>query len=141
MDDVALILGTVFTGAAALVHVYIWMLESVLWDRESTRRIFRVRTDADVETLRPMAYNQGYYNLFLALGVGAGLTLAWTSHEIAGLVLAVFAGVCMVLAALVLVTSNRRMLRAALIQGALPLVGIVLLVLPLTNALAAARMG
>jgi putative membrane protein len=72
-----------------------------------------------------MAYNQGFYNLFLALGVVVGLVLLWSGLELTGLVLALFACVCMVLAALVLITSNRRMLRAALVQGAAPLVAVV----------------
>jgi putative membrane protein len=119
-----LVIGSVFAGLAAAIHIYIWLLESVLWTHESTRRTFGVTTAADAETLRPMAYNQGFYNLFLALGVVVGLVLLWSGLELAGLVLALFVCVSMVLAALVLLTSNRRMLRAALTQGAAPLVAV-----------------
>ena len=125
MTTTLLIVGSVFAGLGAAIHVYIWALESVLWMRESTRRTFGIRSAADAETLRPLAYNQGFYNLFLALGVVVGLVLLWSGLESAGLVLALFACLSMVLAALVLVTSNRRMLRAALIQGAAPLVAVV----------------
>ncbi|MFT4029875.1 MAG: DUF1304 domain-containing protein [Protaetiibacter sp.] len=126
--------GSVVAGAAAAVHVYIWILESVLWSRESTRRIFGVRSAEEGDTLRPMAYNQGFYNLFLALGVVVGLVLAWSGMPSAGLVLTVFSCLCMVLAALVLLTSNRRMLRAAIVQGAAPLLAIVLLTIVLAGA-------
>lgn len=127
MNTAVLVIGSVFAGIAALIHLYIWLLESVLWTHESTRRTFGVKTAADAETLRPMAYNQGFYNLFLALGVVVGLVLLWSGLALAGLVLTLFVCVSMVLAALVLLTSNRRMLRAALVQGAAPLVAVVLL--------------
>lgn len=127
MNTAVLVLGSIFASAAALIHVYIWLLESVLWNNESTRRTFGVKTAADAEILRPMAYNQGFYNLFLALGVVVGLVLLWSGLQLAGLVLVLFVSVSMVLAALVLVTSNRRMLRAALVQGAAPLLAVVLL--------------
>src|SRR5690606_30506273 len=60
VNTAVLVVGSIFAGLAAIVHIYIWVLESVLWMRESTRRTFGVRTTADAETLRPMAYNQGY---------------------------------------------------------------------------------
>lgn len=133
MNTAVLVAGSVFAGLAAAVHVYIWVLESVLWMRESTRRAFRIRSVAEAETLRAMAYNQGYYNLFLALGVVVGLVLLWSGLELAGAVLTVFVCVSMVLAALVLITSNRRMLRAALVQGAAPLVAVACLAAALTS--------
>jgi putative membrane protein len=119
--------GSVFAGIAAAIHVYIWVLESVLWTKESTRRTFGVKTADDANTLRGMAYNQGFYNLFLALGVVVGLVLLWSGLAVTGLVLTLFACLCMVLAASVLLSSNRRMLRAALVQGAAPLVAVALL--------------
>lgn len=124
------LLGSGLALVAALVHVYIFVVESLLWRRPATRRIFGVRSEADAETLRPMAYNQGFYNLFLALGVIVGLLLL-ASGDLgqAGLALVLFALASMVLAALVLVTSNRRMLRAALMQGAAPAVGVLAFVL------------
>ena len=48
-----------------------------------------------------------------------------------GIAIAMFALGSMVLAAVVLVTSNPKLLRAALIQGAAPLLGLVFLVLSL----------
>ena len=65
----ALLAGGVFAAIAAAIHVAIFVLESVLWMRPSVRRIFGVRSDADAAAIRPMAFNQGFYNLFLALGV------------------------------------------------------------------------
>ncbi len=126
------VLGAVFAGLAALIHVYIFALESLLWSRPATQRTFGVRDPRDAEVLRPMAYNQGFYNLFLALGVGIGLVLVATGTRAdAGVAVALFALGSMLLAALVLVTSNRRMLRAALVQGVAPALGILFLALAL----------
>ena len=134
MTTVFWVLGAVFAGLAALIHVYIFALESLLWSRPSTQRTFGVRDAHDAEVLRPMAYNQGFYNLFLALGAAIGLVLIATgSRADAGVAVALFALGSMLLAALVLVTSNRRMLRAALVQGVAPALGILFLVLGLLS--------
>jgi putative membrane protein len=55
--------------------------------------------------------------------------LYWTTLRQVGFGLVFFCGVCMVLASLVLVTTGRRFWAAALLQGALPLVGLVLFVI------------
>lgn len=132
MNATFAIIGSGFAVLAALVHLWIFALESMLWSRPSTWRVFGVRDARDAEVLRPMAYNQGFYNAFLALGAGVGLVLLGTgfSRE-GGVAVALFALASMMLAAVVLVTSNPRMLRAALIQGAAPLLGLVFLLLSL----------
>ena len=124
------IAGTVFAAIAALIHVYIFVLESVQWSKESTRRIFGVKSAADADLMRPLAFNQGFYNLFLALGVGTGLILILTGGASqAGFGIAIFGLLSMVLAAVVLISSNPKLMRSALIQGLAPLVGVVLLIL------------
>ena len=55
-----------FSLLAALLHVYIWVLESFRWTEPSTRKTFGV-SEADAEMRKPLAYNQGFYNLFLAI--------------------------------------------------------------------------
>ena len=123
------IAGTVFAAIAALIHVYIFVLESVQWSKESTRRIFGVSSAADAELMKPLAFNQGFYNLFLAIGVATGLILILTGGATqAGFAVAIFGLLSMVLAAVVLISSNPKLMRSALIQGAAPLVGVVLLV-------------
>jgi putative membrane protein len=126
------VVGSVLALVAALIHLYIFFLESVLWTRPSTMRTFGVRDPHDAEVLRPMAFNQGFYNVFLALGTGIGLVLLGTGFSRdGGIAIAMFALGSMVLAAIVLVTSNPRMLRAALIQGAAPLLALLFLLLSL----------
>lgn len=132
MNQALLIGALVFVGLAALIHFYIFYLESIAWAKPSTWKTFGLRTQADADTMRPMAYNQGYYNAFLAAGIVVGIVLIHTPGMLqAGVALVLFAAACMILAATVLITSNKKLARAALIQGAAPLVGSVLLVLAL----------
>jgi len=125
-----LIAGSVFVGIAALFHVYVFFLESVAWTKPSTRRIFGVRTEAEAETLRPMAFNQGFYNLFLAVGAAVGVLLLWSSPDV-GLALVLLAAGSMILAGLVLLVSSPRSRRSALLQAGPPLIGVVLVLLSL----------
>jgi putative membrane protein len=57
-----------------------------------------------------------------------GLSLYWTTLRQVGFGLIFFCGACMVLASFVLLTTGRRFWQAALVQGALPLVALVLFV-------------
>jgi len=115
-------LATVFAALAAVLHVYIFVMESVQWTQPRVWRRFGVADQAAADTTKPMAYNQGFYNLFLAIGVALGLVLFW----VGGRTLVLFGLGSMLAAALVLVTSGRRYVRPALVQGTLPLVGVVL---------------
>jgi putative membrane protein len=125
------IIATVFGALAALLHVYIFVMESVQWTQPRVWKRFGVADQAAADTTKPMAYNQGFYNLFLAVGAILGIVLFWvSSHGTpmmgAGLALALFSLGSMVAASLVLLTSGGKYLRPALIQGTLPLIGFVL---------------
>jgi putative membrane protein len=125
------ILATVFASLAALLHVYIFVMESIQWTQPRVWKRFGVPDQESAETIRPMAYNQGFYNLFLAIGTIIGSALFWaggpeTVADVAGRTLVLFCLGSMVAAALVLLSSGARYLRAALIQGTLPLIGFVL---------------
>lgn len=119
----------VFAAGAALLHVYIWVLESFRWTEPATRRTFGV-SEADAEVMESMAFNQGFYNLFLAITTIVGLALIG-SQEAVGTALALAGTGSMLAAALVLVAHDRRMVRAALIQGTLPALAVVFLLLQL----------
>jgi len=121
----------VFAVLAGLVHVYIFVLESLRWTAPATRRTFGTSEDEALAT-RSMAYNQGWYNLFLAVGAIGGAILALAadgSAAVAGSSILLFATGSMVAAALVLVTSDSTKLRAGSVQGFFPLVAIVLALL------------
>ena len=65
-----------------------------------------------------MAYNQGFYNLFLAVGAVTGLVLYGAGRETAGTTAAVFACACMAgrMTHLFRATANVRV-RSAFTQG------------------------
>lgn len=120
-----LIVGLVLAAAAAAFHVFIFALESMRWTDPETRKIFGVASEADAVTMKQLAFNQGFYNLFLALTTLLGMGLVIMGAATVGLTL-VFAGTGMMLAAaLVLVLSDRTKLRAAAMQGTLPLLAII----------------
>lgn len=126
------VIATVFAALAALLHVYIFVMESVQWSQPRIHRRFGVATAEQAEATKAFAYNQGFYNLFLAVGAIIGLVLLWAGPDgqaldAAGRALVLFTQGCMVAASLVLLTTGRRYLRAALVQGTLPLIAFVLL--------------
>ena len=116
-----------FTVLAALLHVYIFVLESFRWNEPSTRRTFGV-SEADATVLAPMAFNQGFYNLFLAIITVVGLAFYRTEH-LTGTALALAGTGSMLAAAIVLVAHDRKMLRAGLTQGTLPLLAVAFLIM------------
>jgi len=125
---VTAVLGSILIAAAALVHLAFFAMESMLWSSPNVWRRFGLSSQRDADTVRAMAYNQGFYNLFLAGGAVVGLVLYWTTLRQVGFGLIFFCGICMVLASLVLLTTGRRFLGAALLQGVLPLAGLILFV-------------
>jgi putative membrane protein len=129
-----LIAGLVLAAAAAAFHVFIFALESLKWTEPETRRIFGVASEADAVTMKQLAFNQGFYNLFLALTTLFGIGFALFGFTTIGLTL-VFAGTGMMLAAaLVLVLSDRKKVRAATMQGALPLLAVVVTAIAVATA-------
>ena len=77
-----------------------------------------------------MAYNQGFYNLFLAIITLVGVALLKQRARV-GSALALAGTGSMLAAAIVLVTHDRSMVRAALIQGTLPALAVLFLLLEL----------
>ena len=64
--NTALITASIFAMLAGLLHVYIFVMESFLWTSRSTRETFSMGAD-EAEQTKEMAFNQGFYNLFLAI--------------------------------------------------------------------------
>lgn len=127
--------GLVLAGVAALVHVFIFYLESFAWTGEQARRTFGTGTVEQAAAQNDLAFNQGFYNLFLAVIVGLGIVLFAAGQRAVGATL-VFAGAgSMVAASLVLLLSNREKALAALKQGVIPALGVGALALGLALAL------
>jgi putative membrane protein len=124
--------GLVFAGLAALLHVYIFTMESLTWTSPRTRATFGT-TPEEAETTKLLAFNQGFYNLFLAVITGIGIAAVVMGRNAIGAAL-ILAGVgSMAAAAVVLLISAIDKARAAITQGAFPVIAIVLLVLGLTG--------
>ncbi|MDT5250729.1 MAG: putative rane protein [Mycobacterium sp.] len=114
--------GLIFAGLAAALHVYIFVLESFQWTAPRTRATFGT-TPEEAETTKLLAFNQGFYNLFLAIVTAVGVAVMSSGGIAVGAAL-VFAGVgSMLAAALVLIVSSPDKARSAVTQGALRFVG------------------
>lgn len=120
-----LITALIFAALAALVHVYIFVLESLRWTAESTRRTFGI-TAVQAQDTKEMAFNQGFYNLFLALVTAAGIIAAAMGHHGVGAALVLAGCGSMLAAGLVLLISSPKKAKAAVVQLAMPLVAVVL---------------
>ena len=101
----------------AAIHVYIFCLESILWGKPKTNRVFGV-TEANAQVMRGAMFNQGFYNLFLAIALLMGFI--WSSQpdsRIQAQTLKDYAALSVAGAALILWLSEPKLLRAALVQG------------------------
>jgi len=121
----------IFALLAALLHVYIFTMESITWTKPATWKRFSVTSQADAETTKPLAYNQGFYNLFLAIGALIGISAVAMGAPQVGWTLVFSCCGSMLLAALVLAASGKKYLRPAVLQGTTPLLAVVLGVLAL----------
>lgn len=63
----------IIIAAVALLHVYIFLLETVLF-RTRGRKVFGF-SEEQARTMAPLMSNQGCYNAFLALALGLALVL------------------------------------------------------------------
>ncbi|MBU4215027.1 MAG: DUF1304 domain-containing protein [Actinobacteria bacterium] len=125
-----LVVGLVLTALAAALHVYIFTMESVTWTSPRTRATFGT-TAEQAEATREMAYNQGYYNLFLAVLVAVGTVLVAVGQRGVGVALVLAGAGSMVAAGLVLLISAPAKARAALVQLVPPALGVIALVVGL----------
>ena len=120
-----LIIGLLLAALAAAFHVFIFALESLRWTEPETRRIFGVASEADAETTKPLAFNQGFYNLFLAVLAALGAALVLVGTTIVGATLLLAGTGSMLAAATVLLLSSPAHRAAAVKQGALPLLAVL----------------
>ena len=128
MSSVFSVIGAILIFLGVIFHLYVFTLESVTWRKPKTWRTFGLASQEQADILAPMAFNQGFYNLFLALGAGVGLALLGINSTIAS-TLIVFAALSMVGAGAVLFFSVKTSRRAAIIQAGPPFFGILFVLL------------
>ena len=108
---------TILTALVAAIHVYIVVLEMVLWTTPRGRAAFGL-TPEFAEQTKVLGANQGLYNGFLVVALLLGL-VGPTDHRFA---FAVFGLGCVVVAGLYgAATASRRILLVQALPGALAL--------------------
>ncbi|NMM99578.1 epimerase [Bifidobacterium sp. DSM 109958] len=115
-----LIAACTFAILAGLLHVLIFVLESFRWTDPKTMHIFSIPSAQEAEATKEMAYNQGFYNLFLGLMALTGAVLAPLGHTVVGVTLMTAGTGSMTAAALVLFAGSPDKRTAAAKQFVFP---------------------
>ena len=110
----------VFAVIACLFHLMAFVLESLLFMRPKVHKRFGARTTEEAQAVRLMAFNQGFYNLFLVVGCVAGMLLWQQGNVPMGSALVLFTCASMTAAGLVLAMSAPEKIRVALYQAVPP---------------------
>lgn len=120
-----LLVGMIAAFLAAALHVFIFYIESFAW---TTRALSVFGMDREsAEATKEMAFNQGFYNFFLAIEAFAGIAIYYLASRPVGLTLALFGTGSMLAAALLLFVTSPDKRSAAIKQGFLPLLAVVTL--------------
>jgi len=106
----------IFAVVAGLVHMWAFVMESLLFRRPQVQRIFLGHADVEPGVYL-WAFNQGFYNLFVAAGAIGGVVAYHADHPTAGRALTLYACAFMAAAGVVLFVSDRRLWRGALGQA------------------------
>ena len=107
---------------ASAIHIWFFAMESLWFLRPSVFPRFGLESEAEARVVWPFAFNQGFYNLFLAIGAAGGVLVAFFGNDAAGVPLLNFACGSMVAAGVVLFRFNPR---GATLQIVPPLIAIV----------------
>ncbi|MER7755596.1 DUF1304 domain-containing protein [Kitasatospora sp. NPDC097643] len=106
----------VFAMLAAAIHLVVWPLESFLYGHPRVRYLLTGST-ADAPEVRLWRFNVGFYNLFLALGLVAGLVLLHTGHAGDGRAVITYVAAFMLAGGVTLFASEPKLWRGALGQA------------------------
>lgn len=126
-----LVLGSVLALAATALHVVIFGLESLAWGGERAQKVFGEQSAEEVAMTRELAFNQGFYNLFLGVLAALGAILALAGAVTVGATLVLAGTGAMLGAATVLLLSSPAHRGAAIKQGTLPLLAVLATVIAL----------
>ncbi len=115
-----------FFFLAAVIHIGIFVLESFLYQKPEGYKYFKV-SPQDHQATKQWAFNQGFYNLFLAIGMLLGLYYVnQLQVRMAGVIVSMFA-LFMIMAGVVLWFSNKKLRKGALLQIVPPVLGFIFL--------------
>lgn len=112
-------IGSILTGIVALIHVYILILEMVLWDTPRGRKAFGT-TEEFSKASKVLAANQGLYNGFLAAGLLWGVWLGEAGDPIK-----IFFLLCVAVAGIYgAITVSRRIVVVQTVPAAIALLAV-----------------
>lgn len=114
----------VFVLVSVLFGVMAFVLESFLFHRVDVQTFLLGRPEP-AEGVRLWAFNQGFYNLFLAAGPAAGLIAHYAGYTAVGRALVIYGCAFMVGCGMVLFISNRKLWRSMIGQSGPPLVALI----------------
>ncbi|KQV36792.1 DUF1304 domain-containing protein [Massilia sp. Root335] len=117
-----LLIATVLTAVVIAIHVYIVLIETVLF-RSRGRKVFGLK-EGQVDALAPLMSNQGCYNGFLVAMLAVGLL---HPDPTVGRAFAVFGLVCVAIAGVWgAATVSRRILFVQTVPAGLALTALLL---------------
>ena len=112
-------IANMLTGLVALIHIYIVVLEMLLWDKPQGRKAFGTTAEFAAAT-KVLAANQGLYNGFLAVGLIWSLWLGESGFSVK-----VFFLACVLVAGVFgAATASRKILYIQAMPAALALVAL-----------------
>jgi putative membrane protein len=109
---------------AGLIHVYFFYIESLAFTRFAHR--FGVE-QSSLPQIKVWAFNQGIYNLMLAIQMFVGLSMIYTQQRSLAGFLVGFSGLTMIVAGICLYVSAPHLRRASIIQILPPTIGFIFL--------------
>jgi len=108
-----------FATLACLLHILFFGIESF-----APHVLLKLKPDQVDPSTRLVFFNQGFYNLFLAMGGLYGVYTSFKSGTISPIL--TFVLLTMIGAAIVLLYSSPNLIRGALAQGGPPLISLIL---------------
>jgi putative membrane protein len=118
----------IFAVISGLIHVLFFFVESIWFMRKKFYKRF-LMSEADALVTKDLFFNQGFYNLFLAIMNFVGVYVSIRYYAFIGYPFLLCGSGAMVGAGMVLFFTSKEMRVAALIQGLPPLVTFVYLIL------------
>ena len=119
-----------FGGFSVIFHIWAFFLESIFFMNPKVYKLFGIRSTEDARIVKLIAFNQGFYNLFLAFVLLVGLFL--TTHpdqNMLGTGLVIGATSCMIGAGIILIISKPDAWYAGLTQSIPPMITMISLFL------------
>lgn len=113
-----------FAMVAVIFHVVAFVLESFLFHRPGVQT-FLLGKPEPAAGVRLWAFNQGFYNLFLAAGPVAGLIADYAGHESVGRALVIYGCAFMAACGVVLFVSDRTLWRSMIGQSGPPVIAVI----------------